>query len=74
METIWAILKSIISNLKLLWVVFGQILEKFGLLFISKSGHTALVYAPMLWVSFTIKIKPLHSKIIEMVTFTNCLA
>ena len=42
METILAILKSITSNLKLLWVVFGQILEKFGLLFISKSGHTAL--------------------------------
>ena len=36
----WAILKSITSKKKLLWLVFGQILEKFGLLFISTCGHT----------------------------------
>ena len=32
--------KSITSNLKLLWLDFGQFLDRFGLLFISKSGHT----------------------------------
>ena len=41
METIWAIFKSITSNLKLPWLVLGQFLETIGVLFISKSGHTA---------------------------------
>ena len=40
MQTIWAFLKSISSNLKLLCLVFGQFLETVGVLFISKSGHT----------------------------------
>ena len=39
-ETIWAILKGITCNLKLLWLVFEHFLEKFGVLFISTSGPT----------------------------------
>ena len=39
METIGAILKSITSNLELLWLVFGHFLEKFGILFISTYSH-----------------------------------
>ena len=38
--SVWTLLKSIISNLKLLWLVFGAFLEKFGVLFIPTSGHT----------------------------------
>ena len=35
-----AILRSIPSKFKLLWLAFGQFLEKFRVLFISTSGHT----------------------------------
>ena len=35
----WAKAKSSIFNVKLLWLICGQLLEKFGLLFNLSSGH-----------------------------------
>ena len=35
--------KTLIFELNQLWLIFGQLLETFGLLFISASGHTGLI-------------------------------
>ena len=43
MKTFWAILKWSIFKFKLPWLLFGQRLEELGLLFLSASGHTAVV-------------------------------
>ena len=40
MVTFWATLKTSIFKLKLLSLLFWQLLDKFGLLFISASGCT----------------------------------
>ena len=41
MKTIWATLKSMTHQYKLSWLLFGQVWEKIGLLFIPTSGHTS---------------------------------
>ena len=38
--TVWATLKNIPFKHKLLWILFRLLMVKFGLLFISTSGHT----------------------------------
>ena len=40
MSTFWAVLKTSILIYKLLLLLFGQLLDIFGLLYISASGHT----------------------------------
>ena len=37
----WAILKNVICLVNLLWLLFGQLFQKFGQLFSPKSGYTA---------------------------------
>ena len=41
MVNFWAKVKSIIFNVKPLWLLFGQLLETFGLLLNLSSGHSA---------------------------------
>ena len=40
MVTFWAQVKTINFKIKLVWIFWGYFLEKFGLLFLSTSGHT----------------------------------
>ena len=45
METFHAFLKDVTFNVKLLWILFGQLLEVIGLHFIPTSGHTDSKFA-----------------------------
>ena len=40
--TIKAILKTSLVKYNLLWLLFGQLLKKLGMLFIQTSGHTGM--------------------------------
>ena len=40
MVTFWAKVKKNSFNFKQLWPIFGQLLEKIGLIFVSACGHT----------------------------------